>query len=413
MKKITAISLMAVSSVVYLLFSGIHLDYIKPAFLEWRLTKIPQVTCYDARAALAMPLQICPREAPISHEIEVEMARKYGSCPLLDDPPESTSILLIQGNETYGRFGNNMIEIMHAFLYARENGVIVAIRRYSWAAHGITEMWMAVQGDDIDTWRHFVERSLCVLIVEANDDLGRYKHVKVMDSYDGGRELYVYKYHGAEPLSDRVEYMGHILRTLYRSYNDGTGHIMHRDDQIMAPAGDSCSVLNVAFGTDGPPARYSVVHSRSLEGAPGLHHLGLISKRSGCDPTAALEMTPEYIKAILGPLGMLHHPILFITDNQRPEILERLLADPEIGPNIRLIPPEASWIGGDIVAALVADVFVGNPASSFSTFIAKSRMALGYDASFMFRKKDEDGNWVDVCDDMCIYNWKKVRAGGV
>ncbi len=400
-----AISLMAVSSVVYLLFSGIHLDYIKPAFLEWRLTKIPHVTCYDARAALAMPLQICHREAPISHEIEVEMARKYGSCPLLDDPPESTGILLIQGIPTYGKFGNNMIEIMHAFLYARENGVIVAIRRHSWAAHVITQMWMAVQGNDIDAWKHFVERSLCVLIVEANDDLGRYKHVKVMDAQEGTKELYLYRSGGSEPLSDRVEYMGHILRTLYRSYNNGTGHIMHRNDQIGRTilVRDCCSVLNATIGTDGPPARYSVVHSRSLEGAPGLHWLGLISQRSGCDPTAALEMTPEYIKAILGPLGMLHHPILFITDNQRPEILERLLADPAISPNIRLIPPEASWIGGDIVAALVADVFVGNPASTFSTFIAKSRMALGYDAGYLFRKKDEDGNWVDVCDDMCIY----------
>ena len=122
-------------------------------------------------------------------------------------------------------------------------------------------------------------------------------------------------------------------------------------------------------------------------------------------------MEPEYVRAILEPLGMLGSPILFITDNQRPEILERLLEDPDIGPNIQLIPPDASWIGGDITAALMADVFIGNPASTFSGFIAKSRVALGYhDTTYMFRKKDDDGKWVDACSKICIYDRKIMHA---
>jgi hypothetical protein len=54
-------------------------------------------------------------------------------------------------------------------------------------------------------------------------------------------------------------------------------------------------------------------------------------------------MAPDYIKMILKPLEMLEYPILYITNNQRPEILERLLTDPKIGPSIQLIPSDLSW----------------------------------------------------------------------
>ena len=96
--------------------------------------------------------------------------------------------------------------------------------------------------------------------------------------------------------------------------------------------------------------------------------------------------------------GMLDKPIIFITDNQRPEILERLLADPDIGPNLLLKPEEVgNWAGGDITVADLANVFIGNPASTFSGFITKSRVALGYTNNYLLRKKKEDGKWGDVC----------------
>jgi len=181
--------------------------------------------------------------------------------------------------------------------------------------------------------------------------------------------------------------MGHFLRTLYRSHNEGM-----------------CSVIDAIFGSEKGSSKYSVIHSRNMEAEQGITLLGGIASRPGTDPLAALEMEPDYIKAILEPLGMLVQPILFITDNQRPEILERLLNDVDIGPSIHLTPPDVSWIGGDITAALMADVFIGNTDSSFSGFIAKSRLALGYNATFVFRKKDENGGWVDVCSNMCIYD---------
>jgi len=160
-----------------------------------------------------------------------------------------------------------------------------------------------------------------------------------------------------------------------------------------------CSAVDTIFGDGilGAPV-YSVVHSRSLEDV-GMYLSKMVSDKFGCDPIAALEMQPEYVKAGLEPLDLLKHPIIFMTDNQRPEILERLLADPDIGPNILLIPPEASWKGGDMTLALLSNAFIGNPASTFTGFIANSRVALGYNHNYVYRKKEENGAWVNVCDD--------------
>ena len=107
---------------------------------------------------------------------------------------------------------------------------------------------------------------------------------------------------------------------------------------------------------------------------------------------------------------MLDHPIVFITDHQNPEVLERLLSDPEIGPQIRLVPEEASWIGGDMTVAVLSDVFIGNPASTFSGFIAKARVALGFKKNYLFRAKNDRGEWEDVCDERCIFMKKIMNS---
>jgi hypothetical protein len=132
-----------------------------------------------------------------------------------------------------------------------------------------------------------------------------------------------------------------------------------------------------------------------------------VAKNSGCDPEAALNLPPDYIKAILEPIGMLNHPIVFLTDHQRPEILQKLLADKDIGPMIRLVQDDASWVGGDITLGVMSNVFIGNPASTFSGFIAKSRLALGCENNYLFRAKNKNGEWEDVCEKRCVF-WKRI-----
>ena len=134
----------------------------------------------------------------------------------------------------------------------------------------------------------------------------------------------------------------------------------------MGPTGkqvkDMCSGINALFRDAGEDAAagvgdgadrrsaaaYSVIHVRHFEGH-GAWMLRRTANRTGCDPTAAQDMTPEYVKAILGPRGLLAHPIVVITDHQRgsQKVIGRLRDDPDLGPRLRLVHPEACWLGGD------------------------------------------------------------------
>eukprot|EP00581_Thalassiosira_minuscula_P013980 CAMPEP_0183716296 /NCGR_PEP_ID=MMETSP0737-20130205/10264_1 /TAXON_ID=385413 /ORGANISM="Thalassiosira miniscula, Strain CCMP1093" /LENGTH=427 /DNA_ID=CAMNT_0025945547 /DNA_START=84 /DNA_END=1367 /DNA_ORIENTATION=+ len=349
--------------------------------------------------SILAPIRICDRDAPIPYDLDILMHERYGRCPLLDRPPERTTILLLEGVETFGRTGNNLIEFFHSLQYARDQDVVVGIMAGSWPTHLLTPMWMAIQNDDGGAWQMLLEKAFCVKFIDSYSEVEKYDEVLRLDT----RTLFTYKQYG--PLNKYIEFQAHVLRHLWRSYNTGVGV-----DMRGRPVRDMCSVIDALFGRKKSSTKYSVIHSRSLEGYPGILLLGKIAARSGCDPLAALNMDPEYVKAILKPLGMLDHPILFLTDHQKPEILERLLADPEIGPNIHLAPEESSWVGGDITAALMADAFIGNPASTFSGFIAKSRIALGYDTNYLFRKKKFNGEWVNTLDFRYIFDHNIVNA---
>jgi len=364
------------------------------------------------------PLSVCERLAPISHEKDLQILSKYKSqCTAnKSKTPQDTSLLLLEGVKTYGRTGNNLIEFLHAMQYAKDYGHTVAIKHGSWPIQRlITDMWMSVQDDvrsrhsserqeKMKEWYTFFEEQFCVQMISPEYDLSIYKDVIRMDTKD----LFMFQHDNSiSNFDEYVEYQGYLIRTLFRHYNKGYGVNLRNQ-----PVKDMCSVLDTMFvNQDMNTIKYSVIHSRSLEGEPGKFLLGRIAEFSGCDDQAALDMTPEYIKSILTETDMLNHPIIFITDGQRPEILERLLADPDIGPQIHLIPEETSWVGGDITIAITSTVFIGNPASTFSGFIAKSRVALGFDKSYLFRKKDGDtGKWTDVCGRNCIYNKAIMRS---
>ena len=55
-------------------------------------------------------------------------------------------------------------------------------------------------------------------------------------------------------------------------------------------------------------------------------------------------------------------------------------------------------------------MFIGNPASSVSGFIAKSRVSLGFGNNFLHRAKDENGEWTTVCGDDCLFAKDPVES---
>ena len=58
----------------------------------------------------------------------------------------------------------------------------------------------------------------------------------------------------------------------------------------------------------------------------------------------------------------------------------------------------------------MSTVFIGNPGSTFSIFIAKSRLALGFSHTYLFRKYEESiGEWVNSCDVWCVFDKRIVN----
>jgi len=338
------------------------------------------------------PLAICDRNADVGSAEDFAAMQEYAQCT---DITKDKPILLLEGIKSHGRTGNNIIEFLHAIQEARDMDIQLGIMYRSWAMKLLLTMWMAIDSDD---WQTQFERTFCVKIFNREKELEGWDVV-----HQDTKELFYYR--SELPLQEYVASQEQSLRTLFRHYNTGEGH-----DFNMEPVQDMCSGINAIFGKDErSSAMYSVIHSRTksrtLAGDPGFTLLGTVARKSGCDPAAALEMRPDYIKAILDPLGMLQYPIVVITDDRHSAVLARLLADPDIGHLIRTVPEEACWIGGDLTLAIMSNAFIGNPASSFSGFIAKSRLALGFGHNYLFRARDKDtGEWSTVCGDQCIFD---------
>jgi hypothetical protein len=339
------------------------------------------------------PLRVCDRPADVGSTEDFSSFQQNSQCPpITKDKP---ILLLKPEHNTFGRTGNNLIEFLHAIQQARDRGMQLGITTRSWAMKVLTKMWMAVDSDD---WATQFEKTFCVKIFDDShleSELEGFNEVIQQDTME------LFGYTSAKPLGEYMASQEYSIRTLFRNYNTGSGR-----DRFGGQAKDMCSGMKALFPEESvrKSALYSVIHSRSLEGQPGFRLLKRVSLRSGCDPVAALEMRPDYIKSILEPLGMMNYPIVFISDGQNNSVLNRLLDDADIGPLIRVVPDEATWIGGDLTLGVMSNVFIGNPASTFTGFIAKARLALGFGHNYLFRAKDEDGSWRTVCGDHCVFD---------
>ncbi|KAK1734015.1 hypothetical protein QTG54_015273 [Skeletonema marinoi] len=338
---------------------------------------------------------VCGRETKVGTSQDLALLQHFNNKESTCPGTSSNDLLLLTGRGAYGRTGNNIIEFLHALQYARDNDVTLGLMLRSdyWVFKVMLEMWMSVKDDD---WEARFEEAFCVKIFHSEDEVKGYN--LLLSNFEvPTKELF--RYTSKSPLDDYIDHQAQDLQTLFRHYNNGEGSTLRG-----SPVQDMCSGLDAVFGKHHKDTIYSVIHQRSLEGLPGVSAMHRMSKRSGCHPTGALKMEPDYIKSILEPLGMLGYPIVLISDGEDPSVLERLNADPDISKVLRVIPNHASWVGGDITLAIMSNVFIGNPASSFSGIIAKSRLALGFGHNYLFRAKDQSGKWYTVCGDTCVYD---------
>ncbi|KAL7528917.1 hypothetical protein ACHAWF_003942 [Thalassiosira exigua] len=341
------------------------------------------------------PFLVCGRAAGLDLNPATsprELREKHATCAAFD-PKEKT--LLLDGNSVYGRTGNNLNSLLQAKQYTRDNGLQLGIAASGWAMNLLTSMWM-VKGGEVADWIADMEGALCLKVFESKDSI---KGWNIVPEHRPTLAMRLFFYLTPSKEEDYAASQQEVLRTLFRRHNDGEG-----TDHLRKAANDMCSGIDAVFGKDGRgSAVYTAIHLRHLEGQPGIQSLARQSKLTGCDPKAALEMKPSYVKSILEPLEMLRHPVVIIHDGQNMKAVERLMADEDIGPMVRVVPPESCWFGGDITLAIMSDVFIGNPASSMTQFIGRTRVALGLGGNFIYRAKDDKGEWETVCGDKCLF----------
>ncbi|KAL7550337.1 hypothetical protein ACHAWF_013739 [Thalassiosira exigua] len=351
--------------------------------------------------------EVCGRPVGTASLEKAWMHRRSSECAPFD--PSKTTLMLTNRDGTYGRTMNQLEAFAQAVQYGRDTGTQLAVKADSWAAKLITSMFLVRESNDTsagegEEWARALEEVLCTKVFrDAKEVVGwntpyEWRDVSRISSKILARRIFYYR--SPAPQWEYRASQEQVLRELFRRHNDGGGR-----DAVGRPAEDACAAVDALFGLDGRrAAKYSVVHLRHLEGADGRRLMRRQAVITGCDPEAALSMRPEYVKAILAPLGMLDRPVVIIHDGQNLKAIERLVKDPVLGPSIKVVPKERIWIGGDVALAVVADVFVGNPASSVSRCIGRARAALGLGNTFIYRARDkETGRWRTVCGDECLF----------
>eukprot|EP00584_Thalassiosira_punctigera_P013934 CAMPEP_0172555442 /NCGR_PEP_ID=MMETSP1067-20121228/58423_1 /TAXON_ID=265564 ORGANISM="Thalassiosira punctigera, Strain Tpunct2005C2" /NCGR_SAMPLE_ID=MMETSP1067 /ASSEMBLY_ACC=CAM_ASM_000444 /LENGTH=288 /DNA_ID=CAMNT_0013343965 /DNA_START=465 /DNA_END=1328 /DNA_ORIENTATION=- len=222
-----------------------------------------------------------------------------------------------------------------------------------------------------------------------------------------------YHYVSSHPnftIFDAMEHRHYIIQQLYLM----TAWEMQAHPNSPGAAA-MCISLHAIFGKDGHGGnavaleklgitkavtqKYTVIHSRKLESL-GKMFLSKASEEFGVDNRAGIELPPDLITSILTPLGMNNNSILMITDGQSSDVIQRLSSDPAIGPFFQVVPPKISTLTGDLMLAILSDVFIGNPVSTFSQYIVQARYALGIGNSYLFAKRNvKTEKWETFCND--------------
>ena len=285
-----------------------------------------------------------------------------------------------------------MNSLLHAYDYARDHQLELGTTFHGWVIEAI--QFMGYESNDNKELRNEIHDQLGIKIIRNSTDLEGYEEVIQLSAKD----LYFYKSPG-ENWEANMEFHIGILRRIFLRYNQASGYAHHGLRAI-----DVCRTFDDLFHGFRSSIKYSVIHARYMEGKSQFK-LNQLAKTTGLTPKGPLEMSPKYVRSILKPLGMLSHPIILFSDGELPNVEQALLKDPVIGPKLIVLGNKTSLSGPDAALAILSDVYIGNPSSVTSGYIARSRYALGYneEQTYMFRKEHLT-RWISVCNDKCIFN---------
>lgn len=310
--------------------------------------------------------------------------------------------LLLKKDPVYGQTGNQIREFFHAFDMARDENATIMIAEDGFPMDMIRQLFLGFDISRSD-WRKRVEALFGVTFLDSNNSsITDNRDVSVIST----GALFWYKSKQAT-LEQRKAHRHYIIRQLFQ---------MTVDEMIKDPTSeasfDMCSSIrtfldNTTHNVPIAANEYTVVHSRFFEDAR-YTFLEKASAKMGVDNRASIDLPPKLFTDVLTPLGMHNKSILMITDGQNSIVSDRLSLDPTIGPYFRVAPRNSSLVG-DIMLAITAKVFLGNPASTLSWFIAQTRYALGLDHSYLFVRKsnggENEGHYETFCDEDCLYSY--------
>eukprot|EP00985_Skeletonema_marinoi_P026874 scaffold21246_cov83-Skeletonema_marinoi.AAC.1 len=112
------------------------------------------------------PSYICNRPADLGAP-----AQHATTCP--GSTTDSNKLILLDGTDTYGRTGNNLMEFLHALQYSRDNDIQLGVKYGSWAMRLLPRMWLSVTGDQ-SQWEEQFEKALCIKIIHKTVELREY-----------------------------------------------------------------------------------------------------------------------------------------------------------------------------------------------------------------------------------------------
>ena len=269
----------------------------------------------------------------------------------------------------YGRTGNQIRSLLHAFDLARDNGgalvlhsqgypMDLVMRAESISMQGYKGSGQWGEGLFLGLTESELEKRLGITFYDKVDE--KYRNgLKVMKQED----LFYYKSNDTRySMFDAIEHRHYIIRELYRM--TAREMELHPDS---TSATNMCLSLRALFGRQGDEPmnallqemgmtpvtqKYTVIHSRLLEGNSKTW-LRAAHTNFGVDSRASIEYPTDMISSILSPIGMLNSSILMITDGQDPDISKRLSSDNVIGKQFQEVPEKISTVTGDLLLAIL------------------------------------------------------------
>lgn len=283
-----------------------------------------------------------------------------------------SSITVVKDDEPFGSIGIQLNAFFRAFDYSHDTRLPLYITQdnYFFQA-GFFKLFMGGYNKDASFWEK-LEGILGAKIVEDEAALNR--EGKFAIDHKTPEEL--------------NEYVGdELVATQIRNHRDTILRKLFQYPTLTGGNDDVCSLTQ----SEGFSKKYTVVHL-SDEKTNSL--LKKLNRSTGLDHSAAVEMSPDYVKAFLAPLKMLNSDIYPIAtgeygtvDTSVADRVQALIDDYVLGDLIRL-PTENRHLGSVLYFAVLADVYIGNPVDHNSMWIARMRCALGLcSKTFILTKK--------------------------